>query len=235
MDGLKVYDRAQPVDYGILLEKLKNLGEDGFSKTVAAVRSANLGITGAQLAVSDLTDEERENQRVATDKVKAIFEALIGKGIEEIEPSDKKITFQLQHVIAGQRVGFGFEDESLGTVTMLNLAVDFLDVIATGKTLVIDEVERCLHPILLRNLVSLFFDRGLNSKNAQLVFATHDPSIMDGDFMRRDQFWFVEKDGQEGSSELYPLLAYSPRKDDDILNRYLHGAYGAVPFIEEVL
>ena len=235
VNGLRVYDHAQPVDYGILLEKLKDLGEDGFSKAVEAVKSADLGITGAQLAVSDLTDEERESQKVATDKVKAIFEALTGKGIDEIKPSDKKITFQFQHVIAGQRVGFGFEDESLGTVTMLNLAVDFLDAIATGKTLVIDEAERSLHPILLRNLVSLFFDRKLNSKNAQLIFTTHDLSIMDGDFMRRDQFWFVEKGGREGASELYPLSAYSPRKDDNILNRYLYGAYGAVPFIEEVL
>lgn len=235
VNGLRVYDHAQPVDYGILLEKLKDLGEDGFSKAVEAVKSADLGITGAQLAVSDLTDEERESQKVATDKVKAIFEALTGKGIDEIKPSDKKITFQFQHVIAGQRVGFGFEDESLGTVTMLNLTVDFLDAIATGKTLVIDEAERSLHPILLRNLVSLFFDRKLNSKNAQLIFTTHDLSIMDGDFMRRDQFWFVEKGGREGASELYPLSAYSPRKDDNILNRYLYGAYGAVPFIEEVL
>lgn len=235
VDGLRVYDHAQPVDYGILLEKLKDLGEDGFSKAVAAVKSADLGITGAQLAVSDLADEERETQRVATDKVKAIFEALTGKDIEDIKPSDKKITFQFQHVIAGRRVGFGFEDESLGTVTMLNLAADFLDAIAEGKTLVIDEVERSLHPILLRNLVSLFFDRQLNSKNAQLIFTTHDLSIMDGDFMRRDQFWFVEKGSQEGASELYPLSAYSPRKDDNILNRYLYGAYGAVPFIEEVL
>ena len=118
---------------------------------------------------------------------------------------------------------------------MLNLAVDFLDAIATGKTLVLDEAERSLHPILLRNLVSLFFDRKLNSRNAQLIFTTHDLSIMDGDFMRRDQFWFVEKGGREGASELYPLSAYSPRKDDNILNRYLYGAYGAVPFIEEVL
>lgn len=235
-DSLAIHNKGQDVlDYPLMLKKLKDLGEAGFSSAIQAVKSADLGITGAQLTVDDLTDEERENQRVATDKVKAIFEALIGEAIEPVGSPDKKITFQFQHLIGGRSVGLGFEDESLGTVTMLGLAVDFLDAIANGKTLVVDEIERSLHPVLLRNLVALFFDRELNKSNAQLIFTTHDLSILADDILRRDQFWFVQKDPMEGFSDLYPLSDYSPRKDDNLLNRYLYGAYGAVPFIEEVL
>jgi hypothetical protein len=234
-NNLVIFSHEQPVDYGTLLRKLEGLAEDGFSKAISAVKSADLGITGAQLAVSELTDDERDSQRVATDKVKAIFEALTGKELYNTALSDRKITFQFQHEISGQRIGFGFEDESLGTVTMLNLAADFLDAIASGKTLVVDEIERSLHPLLLRNLVALFFDRELNGRNAQLIFTTNDLSLMAADFLRRDQFWFVDKEDETGASELYPLSAYAPRKDDNILNRYLYGAYGAVPFIEGVL
>lgn len=234
--SLVIHDNSQSgLDYGMLLKKLKDLGEANFSNAIKAVKSADLGITGAQLIVGDLTDEERETQRVATDKLKAIFEALTGESVETPEYPGEKITFQFQHLIGGRSVGLGFENESLGTVAMLRLAADFLDAITNGKTLVVDEIERSLHPMLLKNLVALFFDRKLNATNAQLVFTTHELSIMSEDILRRDQFWFVQKDSVEGSSELYPLSDYSPRKDDNVLNRYLYGAYGAVPFIEGVL
>ncbi len=235
-DSLMVHDRGMAVlDYGMLLQKLIDLGESNFSNVISAVKSADLGITGAQLTVGDLTEQEKKNQRVATDKIKAIFEVLVGEGAGKFELPDKKITFQFQHLIDGQRVGFGFDDESLGTVMMLNLAAVFIDAIACGKTLVIDEVERSLHPMLLKNLIALFFDRELNKRNAQLIFTTHDLSIMGEDLLRRDQFWFVQKDPEEGCSELYPLSDYSPRKDESLLNRYLYGAYGAVPFIDRAL
>lgn len=231
----RIIDHSMPVDYGTVLKKLRDLGEDNFSKAVEAIQSADLGITGAQLAESDFSDEELENQKVLTDKVKAIFEALTGENVEEIAPADKKIIFQLQHRIGSQQIGFGFDNESLGTITMLNLAAEFLDAISNGRTLVVDEIERSLHPVLLNNLVSLFFDRELNDKNAQLIFTTHDLSLMNEQLLRRDQIWFVEKNQDTGSSELYPLSDFSPRKEDNILNRYLYGAYGAIPFIERVL
>lgn len=214
---------------------LRGLNEENFDNAIQIIKSADLGITGSQLAVSDLTEEERAGQKVVTDKVKVIFEALVGKELEDFLSPGKKITLQFQHLIAGRKIGFGFEDESLGTVTILNLAADFLDAIVHGRVLVLDEIERSLHPVLLHSLISLFFDRNLNKSNAQLIFTTHDLSVMDSEIMRRDQIWFVDKDCEKGTSDLYSLAEYSPRKDDDILNRYLYGAYGAVPFIEEAL
>ena len=232
---LSVRDVSAPPDSGELLQKLKDLGETNFAKAIDAVKAADLGIVGAQLSISDLTDEELESQKAAADKIKAVFEALVGEDLSDLEPPDHKIVFQFQHAINGTQVGLGFDSESLGTITMLNLAADFVDAIANGRVLVVDEIERSLHPVLLKNLVSLFFDRELNQKNAQLIFTTHDLSIMDTDLLRRDQIWFTQKDSTTGSSELYSLAEYSPRKDDNILSRYLHGAYGAIPFVEKVL
>jgi hypothetical protein len=233
-DKLVVADYSRNIDEIIIIEKLKALDSQGFSKAIDAVRAADLGIAGAQLVVTDLTAEERENQKVVAEQFKKIYELLTGEQVEEFSPDLTKTTLQFQHVIAGAKRGLGLKDESLGTVTMLNLAIDFIDAVANGKTLVIDEADRSLHPVLLRSLLRLFCDCDSNPLGAQLVLTTHDLLIMDGDLLRRDQFWFVQKSAESGASELYPLSDYSPRKDDNLLNRYLYGAYGAVPYIEEV-
>ena len=117
-------------------------------------------------------------------------------------------------------------------MTMLDLAIDFIGAIDSGRTLFVDEVERSLHPVLLESLVGLFSDPALNDKGAQLVFTTHDLSFLRNGRLRRDQIWFVEKDPQTGASETYPLSSFSPRKDESLVNRYLYGAYGAVPYID---
>ena len=141
---------------------------------------------------------------------------------------------QFRHKIGGRSVGFGLDDESLGTRTMLDLAVDFIDAIDAGRTLFVDEVERSLHPMLLESLVALFFNPGLNENGAQLIFTTNELLFLKNDGLRRDQIWFIEKDPQSGSSDIYPLSSFSPRKDESLINRYLHGTYGAVPYVEKV-
>lgn len=236
-DKLVIRNQAsEPLNYLGAIDRLRRLSSRSFERVIDALRAADLGIRGVQLAVEPLTEEEREQQRVLLEKASAVYAAITG----EEPPADlpgpgEKVTFQLQHLIGGRSVGFGFDDESFGTVTMLALAADLLDAMERGQVLAIDEIERSLHPVLLRRLVGLFFDRQLNDKGAQLIFTTHDLSLMAGDILRRDQIWFVEKDGETGTSDLYSLAAFSPRKDDSVLNRYLRGAYGAVPYDGEGL
>ena len=235
-NSLSIINRDMPVDYGLLLEKLVRIGGGNFEKVITAIRSADVGIAGAQLAVDEISESDRAIQQEAVDKLEAIFEALVGqKPSGGISVPDKKVALQFRHVIDGRKVGFGLENESLGTITMLDLAADLIDAIDAGKTLFVDEAERSLHPVLLKNLVGLFSDRNLNGKGAQLIFTTHDLSFLSNDVLRRDQIWFVQKDAETGASEPYPLSSFSPRKDESLLNRYLYGAYGAVPFIDGIL
>lgn len=127
----------------------------------------------------------------------------------------------------GEAVAFDFGEESDGTRKLFEYAGGLLQAIDRGATVCIDELDSSLHPRITRFLVEQFQPSN-NPKNAQLVFSTHDVTLMDQDLLRRDQVWFIEKDAQ-GGSRLYPLLDYSPRKGEALERGYLKGRYGAVP------
>ena len=123
-----------------------------------------------------------------------------------------------------------FREESQGTQKLFAFAGNWDDALDNGKVIVVDELERSLHPLAVRFLVNLIANPETNPKNAQLIFSTHDTSLLDADIFRRDQIWFVEKD-KEHSTQLYPLLDFSPRKDEAIGKGYLQGRYGALPYV----
>lgn len=130
----------------------------------------------------------------------------------------------------GEIVAFGLEEESHGTQKIFWMAGPILDVLAKGRILVVDELDTNLHPLLLEYLVKLMHNNSLNKNNAQLIFATHNTTILDCPDIRRDQFWFVEKQ-IDNSTKLYPLTDFSPRKKEARERGYLKGRYGALPII----
>lgn len=234
-EDLVIANREVPISDAELMDKLAALGQDKFRRVIKAIGSADLGITGVQLKVDDMTEDEKAAQKENADKLAAVFEALTGQKPNGVEMPDKKVAMQFSHAIGEHNVGFGLDDESLGTRTMLDLAVDFIDAIDSGRTLFVDEVERSLHPMLLESLVALFFDPSLNENGAQLIFTTNELLFLKNNELRRDQIWFVEKDPQSGSSSIYPLSSFSPRKDESLINRYFNGAYGAVPYVNQLM
>ena len=131
-------------------------------------------------------------------------------------------------------VEFDYQDESLGSQKLFSLAGPLLDIIANGKVLIIDELDRSFHPLLMRKIIEMFQDgRSIQPGAAgQLIFSTHDTSLLDPAFMRRDQFWFTEKNADQ-SSDLVPLTTFSPRKGEAIEKGYLSGRYGGVPILRD--
>lgn len=102
---------------------------------------------------------------------------------------------------------------------------------AKGAVLCIDELNINLHPKLVQFLVELFHDQKSNPKNAQLIFTTHETTILTQDIFRRDQVWFCDKN-REQASELYPLSDFCPKKGKENLELgYLSGRYGALPLV----
>ncbi len=129
---------------------------------------------------------------------------------------------------------FGFSDESAGTRSWVGLLPDALDALEVGGTMVIDEIDASLHPLLTARLIGLFRESDTNPRGAQLIFTTHDASLLGTalgeEVLARDQIWFVEKD-RNGASRLYPLSDFKPREGENRERRYLGGSYGAVPVV----
>nr|WP_217641988.1 AAA family ATPase [Atopomonas hussainii] len=147
------------------------------------------------------------------------------------------IFYDIKTIHAGtqdQAVAFEFDDESDGTQKLFSYAGPWLNVLETGKVLIIDELHDNLHPRLVHFLVDLFHNSETNQKNAQLVFTTHETSILNQDVFRRDQIWFCEKNKDQATS-LYPLTDFSPRKGrENLEDAYLSGRYGALPYVRPI-
>ena len=121
-------------------------------------------------------------------------------------------------------------DESAGTQRFVSLTGPFLFTLKHGASLFVDELEARLHPLLTKALVGLF-NSSANTKNAQLIFATHDEGLLDPKHIRRDQVWFVEKD-DFGASRLYSLAEFKGvRKEAKFAKEYLLGQFGGVPHV----
>lgn len=138
---------------------------------------------------------------------------------------------QFEHRSEAGRAFFELHEESDGTQRLYGLTALVLAALRDGRTLVVDELDTSLHTLLVRRLVAMFHDPDLNKAGAQLVFTTHDTTLLDHMLFRRDQIWFTEK-GADQATHVYPLTDFRPRKHEAWERGYLGGRYGAVPFLE---
>ena len=115
---------------------------------------------------------------------------------------------------------------------ILRLSGSWLDTLNFGHVVVVDELDNSLHPALVAFLVGRFHDPEMNTKGAQLIFSTHDATILSQNRFRRDQIWFCERNSYQ-ETQLYSLTDFKPRKDLENLERsYLSGRYGALPYLQ---
>ncbi len=135
------------------------------------------------------------------------------------------------HRVGGREYVFEIPEESSGTQLFFSLAGPLLDILEKGRVLVVDELDSSLHPLLVQRVVDMFQSPATNPNGAQLIFTTHDSSLLDSQKMRRDQIWFTEKDNAQ-ISHLFPLLDFSPRKGEALEKNYLSGRYGGIPILD---
>ena len=129
----------------------------------------------------------------------------------------------------GREYPLNLYSESEGTIKSIILFIYARAAILGDKSMFVDELNVKLHPLLLKFIIDLFYEQ--NSK-AQLIYTTHDTTLMDKRFFRRDQIWFVQKD-EYGYSELSSLSDYKVRSDASFEKDYLAGVYGGIPFIKD--
>ena len=123
-------------------------------------------------------------------------------------------------------------DESDGTRKLMALAPAIESVLKKGGVLLVDEIERELHPMLVNYIIAKFQSKRTNPHGAQIIFTTHNTELMNADFLRKDQIYFADKDRNDGASELYSISEFSTKTSENIQKGYLLGKYGATPEVE---
>lgn len=156
------------------------------------------------------------------------------------EKDNDHIEVFTKHIVDGYEAELNLFDESSGTRKLFGLLPFIAASLLTGTTLVIDELDAKIHPVLLRHIIMLFNDMNINKKGAQLIFTSHDLSTMNSEVFRRDEIWFVAK-GNAQNSKLYSLVEFknekgeSVRKDAKFDKQYLEGKYGADPYLRRII
>lgn len=198
----------------------------------ALVQAADLGIDGIEIREEEVSAEQRQ-------QLIRILKALDdGDEVDEEKVPRLRDVLVFRHTARdGQIFELPVSRESSGTITWLTTAWHALDALRQGSLLLIDELDASLHPDLARFIVELFLNRELNSQGAQLVFTSHDVSLLGNAPVRLlhpQHVWFVEKSVDAGS-ELYSLADFENREGNNSERRYLAGKFGAVPRIDDRL
>ena len=185
------------------------------------IQEADLGIADIQSVEPDsvILEQAKQMIRIISDEDSEIDidNILLGK-------------VQFTHRGSGANVELDSSLESLGTVTWASLLQPVINALDMGQTLLIDEIDSSLHPLLVESLINLFQSKSHNPNCAQIIFNSHDSSILSNRqyALTRDQVWFTSKEA-DGSTVLYPLYDFKPRNGEAFDKRYLQGRYGAIP------
>lgn len=199
--------------------------KDGCADILQFLKSAGIEVDG--ITIKERKFDEIRLPSHMPDELKSYFQNdLQGK-------SFKEVLFRHQLTNSEDFAMFPLEEESDGTQKLFAYAALWLDLLKNGLILVIDELDNSFHPHLVRYLLGLIHNSINNTANGQLIFSTHDTSILDTKVLRRDQIWFMEKDDTQ-STQLYPLSDFHPRKHEALEKGYLQGRYGALPYIGEI-
>ena len=198
---------------------------------MALLHAADLGITDARTHELDAATQERR-ERARRILMGEEDEQANGEGDEP--PTLEALDISLVHRGADGDVELEVEEESLGTLVWFGLLAPVVFALSKGTVFMADELDASLHPALVVQLIKLFQDPQTNPHRAQLIFNSHDTTMLgdssDDRLLGRDQTWFTEK-RSDGSTRLYPLIDLDPRKNEAIGRRYLDGRYGATPIL----
>ena len=231
--------QLQPV-YDWFKKTLRMTSVSGWSPSFTASQCKDSDQKEKVLAFLKAADFDIQNVNVESEKMSAkhlpddMPDELKTSLLTEMKDSEVFDIKTVHQASEGRMVSFDFEDESDGTKKFFAFAGPWLDTLKNGYVLVIDELHDNLHPKLVQFLVQLFHSSETNPKNAQLIFTTHETSILNQEVFRRDQIWFCEKDSTQ-ATRIFPLTDFSPRKGRENLEaNYLAGRYGALPYLKSL-
>lgn len=208
----------------------------------------NFGDPAENFFLSRVLPEGFVDRKEVQDNVVEYFasfdEAIQDFNIEELSREEEKDNSKSYKIDAlhkmgdsGKMISIPLKQESSGTLKMFALYPSLKEVLDHGSTLFIDELNARLHPLLVRNIILTFLSPEINTRNAQLIFTTHDIWQFSNELLRRDEIWMVNKN-RDGASELYSLVEFKDedgnkvRRDEALAKNYLTGNYGAIPALQ---
>jgi AAA15 family ATPase/GTPase len=190
----------------------------------SCLKDADLGILGLKV------NREKVNEsKVLKDIPESLKDTLLAY-LKETEGI--KVELLHKNPETGNDIFLPIQEESDGTKRFFELAGPWFQAIMVGITIFIDELDVSLHPLLTRELIKFIQHPKHKDSEAQLIFTTHDTTLLDPELLRRDQIWLTEKK-EIGSSKLFPMSDFKPRQGEAMQKGYLAGRYGAIPIIEE--
>ena len=202
--------------------KLECIDSDKRNAILLFMQSADIPISGFEI------DEEDFDVNSISSKLPKPFRDDLKKTMS----GQKIASVKTLHIDRNNKeITLDLDEESDGTNVLFSLAGPMLDVLENGYgyTLILDELHNSLHPLALKYLVECFHDPEKNKNNAQLIFTTHDTSMLDRHILHRDQIWFMEKKNK--STTLYPLKDFKIDEKEARQKRYLDGRYGGIPIV----
>lgn len=206
-------------------------------KEITKITFAN--IIATYLNIDDLAEKLYNSPKLleqVTAFIKFADMGVVGIKVLKNEPQNTnkyRILFEHQGK-DGKIYDMSMDDESAGTSQFTKYLITFIPSLLEGGIFVVDELEENLHTMMLAKLVEMFNVPSINKGRAQLIFTTHDTSILKSDILKRDEIWFVEKN-EEGCSEVYPLTEFkSIREGFNYEKGYLEGRFGAIPYLGDI-
>jgi len=226
---------------GIVLEIESKEGFKEFANEL--MRSFNTGITNLKVDIKSVEEFFGKDNQKDVDEIKAELKNNPEKKIELMTNAKtseevvvvndggkilaKRLLFEHKND-KNQNVEFRFDEESDGTRRLLEYLPAFSSIIQDSPTFIIDEIERSIHPLIIKEIVGKFSKD--ESTKGQLIFSTHESNLLDQEIFRTDEIWFTEK-SLLGSTKLYSLSDFKEHNTIDIRKGYLNGRYGAIPFL----
>lgn len=222
---------------GLTLHLEKNIEFYQFATDV--MRAFNTGIKSINVETIPIEDFFGEDDKQQAERITAELKA----NPEKVRPfltehEEISFVFRENKVVAKRLyflhdtddgvVRFTAAEESDGTRRLLDYLPAFYEAIQSRRVYLVDEIERSIHPLLIKELVNKFSHDKLTK--GQLIFSTHESNLLNQDIFRPDEIWFAEKN-KHGATEAYPLSEFKEHHTIDIQKGYLNGRYGGIPFL----
>ncbi|EHR5761182.1 ATP-binding protein [Vibrio parahaemolyticus] len=214
----------------------KQIKDYGFESEISKFLSA-IDVGAARLRIEE-SKVDSDTYSMRSNIAEALVGAMTNQDNENMMQSLRsQFIIETEHRIIitrydneGKEVDFSYNDESLGTRSLISLLVSVFQVLREGGVFVVDELESSLHTLLSLKVVELFNSKKVNSKGAQLIFTTHETQLLNFEGFRKDEIWLTEK-CVGGRTNISPLSDYAIPKKSNVRNGYLEGRFGAVPFL----